>query len=211
MVTGLKERKGENVIRVYLRCSTDEQTTESQRSAIERWLATQPKEEEVKWYEEKVSGDAKVRPIFDHLVKEARSGVDTVVCWALDRLSRAGIVATLQILQNFSARGIRVVSVTEPWADTSNPVSEVVIAVMAWASQMEKQRIKARQKAGIEAVRKRNNGKCPWGGRPRGSFSKRSPEIDALVKELRSNNKTIKSIKNLTKLGRSTIYEILKS
>lgn len=196
------------MIRVYLRCSSDSQDLDSQRHACQQWLRAYANNEAVRWYEDEgISGDAKNRPAHAKLCKEVKRG-DTVLCFALDRLSREGIRAVLTTCEDFQQRGVRLVSVSEPWADSNNPVSEVVVAVMAWAAQQEKRRIKARQKAGIEAAKQAGK---TWGGSKKGAFKTRTPELDALVRKLKhEDKKSVCAISRLCKISRPTVYAILK-
>lgn len=197
------------MLRIYMRCSSDSQDTDSQRDGIDRWLAVFGDGQPVSWYvDEGIQGDAAIRPAYNKLMKDIRRG-DTVVCWALDRLSREGIIPVLTTLKTFDKLGCRLISISEPWADSSNPVAEVVIAVMAWAAQMEKKRIRARQAAGIAAARQANGGKCPWGGRAKGSYVKRTAELDQLVRQLKQEGKSVCAIARLTQLSRPTVYAIL--
>lgn len=194
------------MIRIYSRCSTDDQDLASQKHQLEAWVRGYGGKQACVWYDEAgVSGDAQHRPQFAKLLQDARKG-DTVLTYALDRLSREGIVAVLSVVKNFEGKGIRLVSISEPWADSSNPVSEVVIAVMAWSAQQEKKRIKARQKAGIEAAKAAGK---KWGGRKKGTMQVRTPEIDAQVRKMHRENVPITAIARITKISRPTIYAIL--
>ncbi len=197
------------MIRVYLRCSADTQDLDSQRHACEQWLRAYGHSEAVKWYDrdQGISGDAKNRPDHARLIKDAKRG-DTVLCFALDRLSREGIVPVLKTWQEFQSKGVRLVSVSEPWADSGNPAAEVVIAVLAWAGQQEKKRIKERQKAGIAAAKAAGKS---WGGSKKGTFKARTPELDALVRKLKhEDKKSVCGISRLCKISRPTVYAILK-
>lgn len=193
-------------VRIYMRCSTADQDTDSQKDGLSRWASNYAPLAPQEWYSETVSGDAKVRPELERMKREMNRG-DIVLCWALDRLSRSGIVPLCTEIENFGKMGVRLVSIKEPWADSDNPVSEVVIAVMAWAAQQEKKRLKERQAAGIKAAK--DKGK-KWGGRKPGERYKRTDEIDSAVRLLKKQGTPIYSIAKMMKLGRETIYRILR-
>jgi DNA invertase Pin-like site-specific DNA recombinase len=74
---------------------------------------------------------------------------DVLIVWALDRLSREGIEATLATLRRLRERGVRVVSLQEPWAEASGDAGELLMAVAAWVARMESTRRSERTKAGL--------------------------------------------------------------
>jgi DNA invertase Pin-like site-specific DNA recombinase len=49
---------------------------------------------------------------------------------------------------------VRLLSVREPWTDVDGPARELLVAVMAWVSGFERQRLIERTKAGLERARK---------------------------------------------------------
>jgi DNA invertase Pin-like site-specific DNA recombinase len=84
----------------------------------------------------------------EQLLAEAQA-FDVLIVWALDRLSREGIEKTLAALRRFRERGIRVVSLQEPWAEASGDAGELLMAIAAWVARMESQRRSERTKAGL--------------------------------------------------------------
>ncbi len=195
------------MIRVHLRVSSDSQDIDSQRHASNQWLAVYGNGAEVDWYiEEGVSGDAKVRPEYERLCREAAPG-DTVLCFALDRLSRDGIVPLLKVWRELHERGVRIVSISEPWADTANPASEVVIAVLAWAGQQEKRRIKQRVKAGIAAAKAAGKS---WGGSTLHWQTKKVRKAERRVQTLLGQGLSKSEIARVTGVNRATIIRIAK-
>jgi DNA invertase Pin-like site-specific DNA recombinase len=112
------------------------------------------------------------------------------------------------LVKDFTDRGIRLVSVSESWLDTASPCSELTLAVLAWAGQQERKRIKERQRAGIQAAKAKGK---RWGGRKPGTFIKRSAELDTLVRKLKVEKTPVTQIARLTNLSRETVYTILDS
>ena len=55
----------------------------------------------------------------------ARRKFDVILIWALDRLSREGPLAVLQIIHKLKSYGVRVVSYQEPWLDSSPAMADV--------------------------------------------------------------------------------------
>ena len=88
-----------------------------------------------------------------------------IVVWKLDRFSREGIIPTMSYIKKLKDRGIWLKSMTESWLDTKEEgMTDIVLAIMSWASAEERKRISERTKAGI--ARLKSQGK--WrGGRPR--------------------------------------------
>jgi len=153
------------VARIYVRVSTDAQTTSNQLEECRALAASQGFITEglaVFLYEETESA-AKSRPVLDTLKHQVRAG-DLVIVWALDRLGRS-MQGVINDVLAFDARGVRVVSVREPWLDTRGPVRELLLAVFGWVAQQERERLVERTKAGLE--RARREGKHI--GRPRAS------------------------------------------
>jgi DNA invertase Pin-like site-specific DNA recombinase len=147
---------------LYARVSTAEQTTANQVDELHR-LAT-ARGWEPALYEEKESA-AKRRPILDRLMDDARRGkVRAVVVWALDRLDR-NMLACLSRVVELDRLGVPVVSVREPWLDTSGPTRSLLVAVFGWVAEQERARLIERTRAGLD--RARREGKRL--GRPRTS------------------------------------------
>jgi DNA invertase Pin-like site-specific DNA recombinase len=195
------------MIRVYLRCSTEDQTVASQRHALKNWIALQAPESPTKWYEDEgFTGSNGDRPAYQRLMKEVKAS-DTVLCFAVDRMSREGIVATLQLRQTLNAKGAKLVSVSEPWLSDDNPASEIVTAVLAWAAEQERKRILARQRAGIQAAKAAGK---TWGGRKAGTRISLTAEKEALCHKLKTEGQTVASIARNLGIARKTVYVALE-
>lgn len=75
---------------LYLRVSTDEQTTANQRPELLK-IARTRKLRIVATYEETVSGAARVRPELARMLEDARRGnFDVVLVWSIDRAAFGG-------------------------------------------------------------------------------------------------------------------------
>ena len=109
----------------------------SQRDAITR--CARARGEPIKrWFAEKQSAKTLERPVLAELREAARRGdVRVLYVFRLDRLGRSGIRDMLVLLQELRGHGCRVVTVADGF-DLEGPLSEVVIAVMAWAAQWER-------------------------------------------------------------------------
>jgi putative DNA-invertase from lambdoid prophage Rac len=105
------------------------------------------------------------RALLRQALDDARAGgYDVLLVWALDRLSREGIEATLRAMRQFADRGVPVWSLRESWTETSDPhVRELIAAIMAWVARMESERRSERVRAGL--ARRRAAG-LPVGRQP---------------------------------------------
>lgn len=131
----------------YVRVSTDDQTTESQRHAIgSRYKVA-------RWFtDDAVSGitKAKDRPGLGALLAYVRDG-DTVVVSAIDRLGR-NTIDVLETVEHLKDRGASVVSMREGF-DLATPHGKLMLTMLAAMAELERENIKARQMAGIERAR----------------------------------------------------------
>ncbi len=100
-----------------------------------------------------------------------RGEFDALYVWALDRLSREGIAATLAALKPLTIRGIRVISLKEPWLEAMGQpaLRDLLVALFGWVAEQESARRSERVRAG--QARARAQGKHM--GRPKGSRDKR--------------------------------------
>lgn len=136
-----------NATIAYLRVSTDDQTTENQRRAIEARYNVS------KWFiEEGVSGTipAAHRPAMASLLNYVREG-DTVVVVAIDRLGR-NTIDVLTTVEALKAKCVSVVSMREGF-DLATPAGKLMLTMLAAVAELERENIKARQIAGIERAR----------------------------------------------------------
>src|SRR5437868_5206459 len=106
-------------IAIYCRVSTDRQENGNQLEQLKTFAMNQGWEV-VEMYIETVSGSGKkARPQFDAMMLAAsQKQFDLLLFWALDRLSREGIVKTLGYLEQLKGWGIGWRSYTQPFLDT---------------------------------------------------------------------------------------------
>jgi len=154
---------------VYLRVSRDSQETANQLPALEHWIGARDhelvalySEDESAW---KAGHQHELAKLMSDLPKY-QPGI--VLVWALDRLTRQGIGAILQLVNNFRVHGVQVVSYSEPWTEQAGPMRDLLFAIAGWAANFEADRISKRTLAGLD--RARSQGKRL--GRPAGSKDK---------------------------------------
>jgi len=78
---------------------------------------------------------------------------DLVLFWSLDRLSREGVLETLQHLQRLTAYGVGWRSYTEQFLDSVGPFRDAVLAILATLAKQERIRIGERTRAGLDIAR----------------------------------------------------------
>jgi DNA invertase Pin-like site-specific DNA recombinase len=151
-----------NRVAIYARVSTDDrgQHPENQLMQLRAWCAAAG-HQIVGEYIDHASGTigSSKRPRLTAMMEHAhRRQFDLVLVWALDRLSREGMVPTIGHLQRLASYDIRFHSYTEPMLSTDNElVRDIVLAVMASLAKAERQKISERTKAGLQ--RAKANGK----------------------------------------------------
>lgn len=139
---------------IYVRVSTDRQTTQNQLADLQRLASA--RNLCVTVYEE-VESAAKKRPVLDQMLGDCRAGkVQAVLVWALDRLHRSMVGAVNTVLE-LDRLGVQVISLREPWLDTSGPVRSLLVAIFGWVAEQERSRLIERTRAGI--ARARSQGK----------------------------------------------------
>lgn len=183
---------------IYLRVSTDDQSTENQRPDVDR-LITMRGLEVVATYEEHGSA-MKHRPAFARMITDAHRGAfDVLVVWALDRFGRS-MSGNIRDVLELDRRGVLVVSVREPWLDTSGPVRDLLLAIFSWVAEQERNRLVERTKAGLE--RARRQGKV---------LGRRPVRINMrAVERLRSEGKSLRAIAGEVGVKLSTLHAAMK-
>lgn len=160
-------------VAIYARVSTDEQTTENQYADIRRWLESRNvPDDSITWYKENESAwKLNHQAELSRLLRDLRTGkrkFDVLLVWALDRLSRQGIVPLITLLNSLRSYGCLVASCKEPWLTPENNMQEAFVAFTAWAAKFESDRKSERVRASHEKVRAKGG----HIGRPKGKHDK---------------------------------------
>ena len=176
----------------YARVSTNDQTTDLQRNALERAGCD-------RILTDVASGARAYRPELDHMLDLLREG-DTVVVWKHDRLG-GNMQNLVDLMVTFDERGVRFRSLTESM-DTSTPGGAPVFNIFGSLAQFERDLIRERTRAGLEAARARGR----KGGRPAKLDGKQVREVRRLYG---SKTVTVGQIAAMMHVGRSTVYRCL--
>lgn len=134
-----------------------------------------------------ISGARDKRPQLDKLMQLAHAGkIDIVVTWRFDRFARS-TRHLLTALEDFRLRGVDFVSLRDA-VDTSTATGRFTFAIIAAVAELERELIRERTVAGIEAARRR--GRHP--GRPHVVFDLvRARELRAMGKSVRAIGKEL--------------------
>ena len=110
-------------------------------------------------YRDSISGAQAERPGLDECLRSLRQG-DTLVVWRLDRLGRS-LKHLLHTVEDLERRNIGFRSLTEG-IDTTTPTGTLVFHILGALAQFERDLIRERVNAGLQAARARGR----LGGRP---------------------------------------------
>jgi DNA invertase Pin-like site-specific DNA recombinase len=185
---------------LYLRVSTDDQTVENQRLALDA-TCDQRSWEVVEIYSDNGISGSKgrdKRPGLDALLKDAvRGRFDVVVTWAMDRLGRS-LLDLLTTLNELEAANIGLV-LHQQAIDTTTPSGRMFFQVTGAFAEFERAMIRSRVNAGLARARARGTRL----GRPRVSR-----KIEAAIRaRLASGEGMLKAAKTLG-VGVSTVVRI---
>lgn len=146
-------------------------------------------------YSETVSGARANRPKLKELLDYARKD-DTIVVYKLDRLGRS-LKDLINLLEQFEERGILFESISDG-IDTSTSAGRLQMHIIGAMAEFERDLIRERTKAGLEAARARGK----MGGRPKVDPKK----IELALKLYDSKEYTIKEIEQMSGVSAPTLY-----
>jgi DNA invertase Pin-like site-specific DNA recombinase len=181
----------------YVRVSTNEQTLDLQKDALEKIGC-------IKTFSDVVSGAKAERKGLQEALEYVREG-DSLVVWRLDRLGRSlkHLIETITKLNN---RKIGFKSITEN-IDTTTSGGKLIFHIFGALAEFERDIIQERTNAGLRAARARGR----LGGRPK-ARTLDTPKKVALAQSLYENrNNTIDEICKTLNVSRATLYRYIKA
>jgi DNA invertase Pin-like site-specific DNA recombinase len=177
----------------YARVSTDDQTLDRQRERLREAGCE-------RLFEEKVSGARRDQPELARLLDQLRRD-DVVVVTRLDRLARS-TGNLLEIAEAIRAKEAGLLSLAEPWADTTSPAGRMVLTVFAGIAEFERELIRQRTDEGRQAARKRGVSF----GRP----SKLRPDQRELASRLLQEGRAVSEVARTFNVHPATIYRCIE-
>jgi len=186
-------------VALYLRVSTEHQNTAMQKQALLEYCK-QKGWKIARIYEDVASGGKADRQSLSQLMQDVKAGkYDVVGVWKFDRFARS-TQALLQALEAFRALDVHFFSLQEQ-IDTSTPAGKVLYTLIAAFAEFERETIRERVKAGMEAAK----AKGKRIGRPRVGLDYQR------MLQMHEDGCSIRQIATALGVGRSTVHTYLQS
>lgn len=176
----------------YARVSTADQSLDMQMDALHAAGCE-------RIYTEKMSGAKDDRPELALALKTLRKG-DSFVVYKLDRLARS-TKKLIEVAEYLKEMEVEFISIKDN-IDTSNPTGKLMFGMLAVLAEFERDIIRERTVAGLEAARARGR----KGGRPSASAKK----IQQALSLYDSKNHSISEIEEITEISKATLYRALR-
>jgi len=188
---------------LYGRISTRDKGQEVENQLVQlRDFAVKQGWEIVFEFKDSESGSKSDRPQFQEMFKAAsQRKFDVLLFWSLDRLSREGVLETLQHLNRLTSYGVNYRSFTEQYFDSCGIFKDAVISILATVAKQERIRISERVRAGVRNARAK--GKVL--GRPKLAVSA------AKVKELRESGKSFEQVGEAMGISAASAWRATRS
>ena len=187
---------------IYLRVSTDTQTTENQRRELEA-VAGRSGWEVVDFYEDAGISGAKgrdKRPGFDRLLKDATSRkVNMIAAWSVDRLGRSlqDLVGFLGELRSLECD----LYLHQQALDTSTPSGRAMFQMLGVFAEFERGMIRERVNAGLARAKAKGT---KLGRRPV------KPSVEARIRELKATGMGMLKIGREVGVGTSVVQRVVQ-
>src|ERR1700731_129667 len=189
-------------VAIYLRVSTDSQTTDNQRRELQA-VAKRSGWRVVKIYEDARISGAKGRDKrsgLDALLKAVNAKeFDMVAAWSVDRLGRS-LTDLLGILQGLHDKGVDLF-LHQQGLDTSTTAGKAMFQMLGVFAEFERGIIRERVNAGLARARAKGTKL----GRRRVK-----PSVEARILELRANGDGILKIGRKLGVGTSVVQRVFK-
>ncbi len=142
-------------IALYARVSTKDKGQETENQLVQlREFASKQGWQIIREYIDRETGGTGDRVEFQEMFADAsRRKFDLVLFWSLDRLSREGVLETLQHLNRLTLCGVGYKSFTEQYLDSCGIFKDAVIGILAVIAKQERVRLSERTKAGLAIAR----------------------------------------------------------
>lgn len=150
-------------------------------------------------FQEKISGAKDDRTQLKALMEKLRKG-DTLCVVRLDRLGRR-MMKLVELINEFKEKGIEFVSL-ENNLDTSSHMGMLLFNICAAFSEMERELIRERVKAGLDSAKQQGR----TGGRPKALTDDKAEAVRAIHQ---AGKMSVKKICETMKVSRSVYYRCI--
>ena len=174
-----------NKIYCYIRISTDKQEYNRQIQILKD--RNYINGVNCEYVEETFTGTKTKRPIFDELISKMEKG-DTLICESLSRLSRGGVIKTLDLITEFiQKKQINLTILKENFylkaGEKPDANTNLLLGIFSVLGQFERDLISERTKEGLKAVKKKGTKL----GKPRSKWSTKENFINTLEYMINNN------------------------
>ena len=193
---------------VYLRVSTDGQTTDNQRRELEAAAEVRDWQVAAVYEDAGISGakGRDKRPGLDMMLKAAtRRKFDIVMAWSVDRLGRS-LSDLVGSLQEMHSAGVDLY-LHQQALDTSTPAGKAMFQMCGVFAEFERSMIQARVKAGIARVKATGKTKT---GNPLGRPPIKPPVEQRIRDHLAAGNGILKTAR-LVGVGNGTVAKVRRT
>lgn len=180
----------------YARISTKDQNSALQHDALKQAGAE-------RIFTEIISGVKTERPVLAEMLAHLRAG-DVLIIWKLDRLGRS-LRHLVELVNDLLGRGIGLQSINDP-IDTTTPHGRLVFNIFASLAEFERDIIRERTQAGLNAARARGR----QGGRPKGLSEHAEQTACAAETLYREAKLSVQQIADKLHISKSTLYSYLR-
>ena len=136
---------------ILVRVSDPDQHGENQLPDLQAWAERRGLEVVIVYQFQESAWKGAHQKQLTQILDDARAGrFQVLLCWAMDRLSREGPLATLEIVHRLGRHGVTVASLQEPWVEVSGELRDLLLAITGWVARMESNRRSERTRAGLQ-------------------------------------------------------------
>ena len=184
-------------VAIYLRVSTDQQTTDNQKLELEAVAHRLGWNIVAILADEGISGakGREQRPALNQLMTMVtRKEIDMVACWSVDRLGRS-LQHLVSFLSEINAKGVDLYLHTQG-LDTSTPAGRAMFSMLSVFAEFERAILRERVMAGLARSTKRS-------GRPPLDADK-----ERRARKLLANGQSINATAKKLKIGVATVHRL---
>ncbi len=183
-------------VALYARVSTTHQDSEVQLRELRTLAAARGWTINQEYVDTGISGAATSRPELLRLLADAHKGCFAgILVWRLDRLGRS-LRHLVTVVEDLLAKGIEVISATEPHMDSTTPTGRLLRNIFASVAEYEREMIRERVMAGLRKAKA--SGKRI--GRPKAVLNR------LRIEQLRGEGLSWREIARKMDLPKSTAY-----
>ena len=183
-------------VALYARVSTSQQDPEVQLRELRTLVASRGWTISREYVDSGISGASTSRPELSRLLADAHKGCFAgILVWRLDRLGRS-LRHLVTVVEDLLARGIDVISATEPHMDSTTPTGRLLRNIFASVAEYEREMIRERVVAGLRKAKA--SGKHV--GRPRVVLNR------LRIEQLRGEGLSWREVAQHMNLPKSTLY-----